>query len=171
MPQPIPELYAKIVDARRRDRDQGRTPSGEGTLINRFATEYTASEVRTAYRAVRKDEVRGEHPRWRREYDDDGGRHDILIQQPGEACTSDDAEAHAEQYLLDAKNRASQPVVSDPVVSDLDEPPLVRAVRRAFAEADAAGNPRPGRPALVTLTGATEHQGRGGVEAGEARGA
>jgi len=159
MPQPIPELYAKIVDARRRDRDQGRTPSGEVTLINRFATEYTASEVRTAYRAVRKDEVRGEHPRWRREYDDDGGRHDILIQQPGEACTSDDAEAHAEQYLLDAKNRASKPVVSD-----VDEPPLVRAVRRAFAEADAADKPRPGRPALVTLTGATEYQVRVAME-------
>jgi hypothetical protein len=62
--------------------------------------------------------------------------------------------------LLDAKNRASKPVVSDPVVSDVDEPPLVRAVRRAFAEADAAGNPRPGRPALVTLTGATERQVR-----------
>jgi hypothetical protein len=38
--------------------------------------------------------------------------------------------------------------------------PVLDHIRQAYAEADSDGRPRPGRPTLVRLTGATQHQVR-----------
>lgn len=145
MPQPIPELYAKIVEIRSRDRDQGRTLSGQVNLERLLGGEYTPDEIRTALRAVQKAEAHGLPADTRYMVGEDDGRgHYVIPQRPGEACTSDDAEQYL--ALLDEQGRVPEPVV-------VPELSLVDRIQALFAEADMSGRKRPGRNALATLLG------------------